>query len=85
MEALIYLLSDDRYLHIQDTDGYGYDYTIYDKNKRLFDGGILETEFTIEEAAKYICDEYNASLYKKLASINDDLDVFEELMDEFID
>ena len=37
-EEALYLLDDNQYLHIQETDG-GYDYTLYDKDTlRLVDG-----------------------------------------------
>lgn len=43
-EEALYLLDDDQYLHIQETEG-GYDYTLYNKDTlRLMDGGQVDWE-----------------------------------------
>lgn len=51
----LFQLSNKNYLFIQDrSDEEGIDITLYDKDKKLVDGGILETDIDIdsEEAIK---------------------------------
>ncbi len=51
----LFQLSNKNYLFIQDrSDEEGIDITLYDKDKKLVDGGILETDVDIdsEEAIK---------------------------------
>lgn len=45
---------EDRYVSIQVTDG-GYDYTVYDQNFRLLDGGVLNNDsISIDSALKEV-------------------------------
>lgn len=64
MEKL-FLIDDQRYLHVQECDEGGYDYTFYDrKTYKAVDGGRLDDPEgdidTILQAALYIC--YNHGL-----------------------
>ena len=56
LDALAYEV-DERYFAIQTTEE-GYDYSFYDENFRLMDGGVYESpEQTIEEAADVLLKE----------------------------
>ena len=51
-EEALYLLDDNQYLHIQETDG-GYDYTLYDKDTlRLVDGGLMDWDTISQSPVK---------------------------------
>lgn len=53
---------EDRYVAIQVTEG-GYDYTIYDQNFRLLDGGVLDNDsISIEHALKEIVSDLEGNI-----------------------
>lgn len=52
-EEALYLLDDNLYLHLQETEG-GYDYSLYDKNTlRLVDGGLMDHQTVLESPIRH--------------------------------
>lgn len=69
-----YKLKNEKYLKVQDTDG-GYDYTLYNKNKELIDGGLLEEpNLSDEEALKVVLEFFDIPTDIECEELDEDID-----------
>lgn len=77
IQQLACKVDDGTYLLIQECEE-GYDYTFYDSEKRLKDGGILENpDCTIEEAVRELLEDAGTELEFQEIDYEDFLEDFE--------
>lgn len=81
MQEAIYRLANG-YLHIQESSQASYEYTIFDNNKRLKDGGFWDTDAKMSDAAKEIAED-NSVTIKELITSNDENN-YEDIFETFI-
>ena len=83
-EEVLYLVDDTVYLHVQPTEG-GWDYSLYDKeNKKLLDGGVIETAAIEESPVSSIAGAVRTEIFAVQGMtptkvVFEDIGIFEEL------
>lgn len=82
MKEAIFTLSNGYFLHIQQSEQADYEYTIFDENKYLVDGGFWDSTDDLQHAAEEIANDN--SLYTESLFTSDFNADYEDLYNTFV-
>lgn len=77
-EEALYLLDDNLYLHLQETED-GYDFTLYDSNTlKLMDGGLMDHQTVLESPVRHPMAAARTEIFE-LLGLNPERVIFQDL------